>query len=150
MARRGVLLGVAGVTVVLVGGALVTYESTVDRSGSEPRADLDLVGGTVLAGNDLEPIREGTVLVRDGVIVDVGPSSAVEVPSHVTTIDVAGRTVMPGLIDLHVHLGSPELDAREGSSLTDLPGMFLDAVRYAPGHRRAALEHGVTTGTERR
>lgn len=147
MRRRWVLIGAGGVAAVLgagVGG-MVFYEVTSYRPGPAQRGDLALVGATVLAGDELEPIPDGVVLVRDGTIVEVGPSGVVQVPPGATVLDAAGYTVLPGLIDLHVHLGSPELDARQEPGLTDLPGMFLDAARFAPGHRRAALDHGVTT-----
>jgi enamidase len=99
----------------------------------------------VLIGDDLEPVRDATVLVADDVIIKAGTSSTVDIPSDANVIDVTDLTVMPGLIDLHVHMGSPALDAHQAPGLSNLPQMLLDTVRYAPGHRRAALEHGVTT-----
>lgn len=50
-------------------------------------------------------IEKGTIVVRDGVIVAVGPSGAVAVPPDATRIDLAGKTVYPGLIDPYVTLG---------------------------------------------
>lgn len=59
-----------------------------------------LLGGTVFDGHDFIGVRH--VLIADGVIVSVGaelwPGADVEV------IDCTGQTVMPGLIDAHVHL----------------------------------------------
>ncbi|MCA9701307.1 MAG: amidohydrolase family protein [Myxococcales bacterium] len=43
-----------------------------------------------------------SVLVRDGVIVEVGPS--VQAPPGATIIDGEGRTLLPGLVDMHVHV----------------------------------------------
>jgi imidazolonepropionase-like amidohydrolase len=140
-----VLIGIGGVLAVLVVGLLVFYEMTVYRAEPARRGDVAVVGGTVLAADSLGAIPDGVVLVRDGVIVEVGPAGEVDVPARATVVDATGQTVLPGLIDLHVHLGSPDLDARQEPGLTDLPGMVLDALRFAPGHRRAALEHGVTT-----
>jgi imidazolonepropionase-like amidohydrolase len=85
------------------------------------------------------------VLIRDGVIVEVGPAGTVQVPANATVVDLRGFTVLPGLIDLHSHLGSPNLQPRQQPGPTTLPRVILDAVSFAPGHRRAALEHGVTT-----
>lgn len=140
-----VLVGIVGVPVILLVGAVIFYEATVYRAGPAHEGDLALVGATVLAGADLDPVADGVVLVRNGVILDVGPAAEIEIPPDATVLDVAGHTVLPGLIDLHVHLGSPELEARQDPGLTDVPQMVLDAIRMAPGHRRAALEHGVTT-----
>jgi imidazolonepropionase-like amidohydrolase len=79
------------------------------------------------------------------VIIEVGPGATVPVPSDATVVDLSGFTVLPGLTDLHTHFGSPDLEARRQPDPTTLPRMLLDTVRFAPGHRRVALEHGVTT-----
>lgn len=143
--RWWVLIGLMGIAIATAVTGAVFYEATLYRAGPPQRGDLALIGATVLAGEDLQPIANGVVLIRDGVIAEVGETADVAIPAGATVIDATGHTLLPGLIDLHVHLGSPELDARQEPGLTDLPGMFLDALRLAPGHRRAALEHGVTT-----
>ena len=51
-------------------------------------------------------IPEATVVVRDGRIAEVGPDLAV--PAGVERIDGRGDTLLPGLIDAHIHLRSPE------------------------------------------
>lgn len=56
---------------------------------------------TMTAG-DREAHAGWSVLVRDGVIAEVGPSVAA--PPGATVIDGGGRTLMPGLIDMHVHV----------------------------------------------
>jgi imidazolonepropionase-like amidohydrolase len=54
-----------------------------------------------------------SVVVRDGVIADVG-GAELEVPADTRAIDGRGRTLMPGLIDAHVHLSdSTEADLRQ-------------------------------------
>jgi enamidase len=144
MRLRRVLIAVGSLVVLAVSAAAV-YILTLYPAGPPQRGRLALVGATVLMGDDLEPVRDATVVVADGVITKAGPSGTVDIPPDARVIDVAGLTVMPGLIDLHVHLGSPALDARQEPGLLNLPRMLLDAIRFAPGHRRAALEHGVTT-----
>jgi imidazolonepropionase-like amidohydrolase len=62
---------------------------------------LALTGATVLTGGPAGTIEKGTVLVTDGVITAVGP--AVAVPAGATVVDLAGRFVMPGIIDAHSH-----------------------------------------------
>ena len=51
-------------------------------------------------------IEKGTILLRDGLIVDVGP--AVKVPPEARVWDLAGKTVYPGFIDSYSRLGLPE------------------------------------------
>lgn len=51
------------------------------------------------------PVLEGAgVVVKDGKLSAVGPLSGLRLPEGVEIIDVAGRTVMPGLIDGHTHV----------------------------------------------
>ena len=65
-----------------------------------------LRGGTVVPV-DGDPIDNGVVVVRDGRIADVG-GPEITSGDGFTDIDVAGKWVLPGLIDAHVHLGVHE------------------------------------------
>ena len=60
-------------------------------------------------------------------------------------LDLRGYTVLPGLIDLHVHLGLPERERGQAVGPAQLPALLFDALRFVPGARRAFLAHGVTT-----
>ena len=65
---------------------------------------LAITGGRILDGYGGPPIENGVILVSGDRITAVGPASAVAVPAGVRTIDANGMTVLPGLIDMHVHL----------------------------------------------
>lgn len=62
-------------------------------------------GGTVLAGEGLEPVPGATLVIADGVIQKLGPVADVRVPDGARVIDAEGLTVAPGFIDAHVHIG---------------------------------------------
>jgi imidazolonepropionase-like amidohydrolase len=64
--------------------------------------DAHLVDGT---GGD--PVDDATVVVDDGTVVAAGPTEAVATDGA-RTVSVGGKTVMPGLIDAHLHLTLPE------------------------------------------
>ena len=52
-------------------------------------------------------VRDGAILIRDGMIVAVGPASKVEnLPEtkKAEKLDVGGRVVLPGFVDAHTHL----------------------------------------------
>jgi imidazolonepropionase-like amidohydrolase len=49
-------------------------------------------------------LADRTVIVRDGHIAALGPTSAVNVPRNAVRVDASGRYLMPGLVDAHVHL----------------------------------------------
>jgi imidazolonepropionase-like amidohydrolase len=61
---------------------------------------------TVLPMDEDRELKNATVLVRRGRIIDVDFSRKVEVPEGATVIDGKGLYLMPGLADMHVHLGN--------------------------------------------
>ena len=67
-----------------------------------------LVGGRVIDGTDRPPIDDATVLVRAGRISSVGPRGSVSVPVGVRIIDARGKTILPGLWDMHAHVSQIE------------------------------------------
>ena len=69
-----------------------------------PRPTLAIVGGRVIDGYGGPVLENGVVLVAGERILAVGPSAEVPVPAGVPVIDAEGHTVLPGLIDMHVHL----------------------------------------------
>ncbi|NOJ80595.1 amidohydrolase family protein [Myxococcus xanthus] len=68
-----------------------------------PEGTLALVGGRVITMKGDEVIEQGVVVVRNNRIVAVGPVGKVQVPSGAKVVDVKGKTLMPGLIDVHWH-----------------------------------------------
>src|SRR5215831_20482320 len=64
---------------------------------------LVIQGGTVIDCTGGTPIRDAAVLIEGGTIRAVGRRGAVQVPRGAKVIDAAGKFIMPGLIDLHVH-----------------------------------------------
>ena len=74
-----------------------------------------LTGVRIIDGTGAAPVEQGTIVISQGAIVAAGPASAVQVPEGAATVDLAGRTVMPGLIDAHAHVraGSMPVSIRE-------------------------------------
>jgi imidazolonepropionase-like amidohydrolase len=69
-----------------------------------PNGPVALVGAQVIDGYEVAPISDGVVVYEDGVITAVGSVSEVQIPANARVIDVGGHTVLPGLIDNHVHV----------------------------------------------
>jgi imidazolonepropionase-like amidohydrolase len=67
-------------------------------------------GARVIVGDGSAPIENATLIVRESQIVQVGPAGQVQVPEGATRVNLAGKTVMPGILDAHVHLRSQERD----------------------------------------
>jgi imidazolonepropionase-like amidohydrolase len=103
---------------------------------------LALVGGQVIDGYEGPPIPDGVVLIAGERILAVGSRAEIEVPAGVPTIDTAGMSVLPGLMDMHVHLmilGHADYEHWDTTYL----GRFRDEIM--PIAARQLLESGVTT-----
>lgn len=59
----------------------------------------------VIDGNGGVPLENATVLIEDGLIAAVGPDAGISVPADARQLDLHGRSVLPGLISDHSHLG---------------------------------------------
>ncbi len=62
-------------------------------------------GARVIVG-DGEVIRDAVFVVEDGRFAAVGPAGEVEAPAGAARVDLAGKTVMPAIVNAHVHLAS--------------------------------------------
>lgn len=130
---------------------------------------LTLAGGPQ-RGDDLgrlEVIEDGAVLVRQGVIAEVGPSAALRAAyPREPALDASGRVVMPGFVDAHTHLvwagdRAAEFEMRlQGKTYLEIlaaGGGILSSVRATRSaslesllaetrpRLRAMLAHGTTT-----
>jgi len=76
--------------------------------GASTAADAQttaLRGARVIDGSGGTPIDNATIVIRDGRIVAIGSSTATPVPSGAEVVDYTGKTVIPGLISDHSHVG---------------------------------------------
>ena len=73
---------------------------------------LAIVNGTIIDGSGAIPLFGGTVLIKDDRIVAVGRPGSFQLPSGTRVINAAGKTVMPGLINAHVHYGYDTITRR--------------------------------------
>lgn len=60
--------------------------------------------GQLIDGLGGHPLKDAVVLIENKTIMAVGPAAVVPIPEFAEVIDAAGKTVMPGLIDSHVHI----------------------------------------------
>src|SRR5687768_3690576 len=104
-AKPRVIRGVCGLSLVVLAVVLTVRgqpPSTVPPEGL--RDNTPAVHALVNAKIVVAPgkaIEKGTVVIRDGAIVAVGPAGEVEAPADARVWDLAGKTVYPGLIDAY-------------------------------------------------
>jgi Amidohydrolase family len=100
-----------GFFVLIVGFAIIVLARPAVHQQPQ-RILLDNV--RIVDGAGAQPIERGRVVVEADRIVAVGPAEEVSAPANAEIIDLAGRTILPGLIDLHFHVeDDPKLALRQ-------------------------------------
>ncbi|MDB5551363.1 MAG: amidohydrolase [Rhizobium sp.] len=97
---------------------------------------LVLLGGTLIDGNGGLPVPNSTVIVKDNKIEWIGSAGQSDLPEDAHVVRLNGASILPGLIDSHVHLGT------SGGGLAD-PEEFKPATLRA--NLKTFLSFGVTT-----
>src|SRR5262249_23333247 len=64
-----------------------------------------LRGARVIDGSEGDTIDNAIIVIRDGRIVSIGPSAGTPVPSGAEVVDYTGKTIIPGPISNHSHVG---------------------------------------------
>jgi hypothetical protein len=89
--------------------------SRLDEAAIESRAvppvqrdTYALTNGRLIDATGAPPIERAVVIVRHGRIEAAGPVSVTPVPRGVPVVDVSGTTILPGLWDMHAHVGLAE------------------------------------------
>ena len=75
--------------------------------GAQASGTIAVIGANVLPMDRNAVLPRQTVLIRDGIIREMGPSGRVRIPAGATRIEAAGKYLMPGLADMHVHMAGP-------------------------------------------
>ena len=97
-----------------------------------------LRGGTMIDGTGRDPVRDATVVIEENRIVAAGRD--VSAPRDAEVIDASGMTVMPGMIDCHVHLASPAQSLQER-----LMTPYSLGIAQALANAKLTLDCGFTT-----
>jgi imidazolonepropionase-like amidohydrolase/Tol biopolymer transport system component len=101
----------------------------IRAKADKPTGTVAIVGGRIVTMRGEEVIEDGTVVVEGNRIRAVGPRGQVTVPKGAHVVDAKGKTVIPGLVDVHWH----------GAFGTD------DIVPQENWNTYASLAFGVTT-----
>ncbi len=108
---------------------------------------LAITGATLIDGTGAPPLPEATVVIEQGRFSRVGPAAATPIPDGADVIEAHGRFLIPGLVDMHVHIGPPQEEhlplflAAGVTTVMDLGGQVADLQGY-----RAAVMSGARLG----
>jgi imidazolonepropionase-like amidohydrolase len=76
-------------------------------SGSRA-STIAIVGGTLIDGTGAAPVPDAAVVIHNGRIIAAGPRSKIKIPRHANVVDAHGKTILPGLWDMHAHFEQVE------------------------------------------
>jgi imidazolonepropionase-like amidohydrolase len=116
-----------------------------------------LVGGTLVDGTSRAPIPDAAVVIDGDRILAAGPRSRVDIPKDAALIDTRGKTILPGLWDMHAHfeqvewgpiyLAAGATTVRDVGNELEFITAVRDAIRKGNGLGPRLLLAGVVDGT---
>src|SRR5689334_14094686 len=122
-------------------GASLEQPVAAQQPGRRYDGPVAVVGARLIDGTGAEPIDDGVLVFEGDRITAIGRRDDVRLPRGSTVIEANGMTVLPGLIDCHVHLAG-QWGYDLARSLMTAPSLSL---LYAVPNARATVEAGVTT-----
>jgi len=86
--------------------ALLLGSLSCSRQTTPPAASVPLVlrGGLLINGTGSDPLQNSVIVISDGKIESVGREGSAQIPADATVIDAVGKTIIPGLVDSHIHM----------------------------------------------
>ena len=114
------------VAAVLIGTLLVWAGLSFQSSQAQAPAGgtLALTGARVIDGTGAPPLEGATIVISDGRIQAVGTNVAI--PAGATRVDMAGKTILPGLVNAHGHLQADMSKRPARDRLTGQLRMYAD------------------------
>jgi imidazolonepropionase-like amidohydrolase len=118
-----------------------------------------LTGGTLIDGTGSAPLADAVVVIEKGRIVFAGARSKAKIPKHAQIVDVSGKTILPGLWDMHAHFEQVEwgpvylaagvTTARDCGNEFEFITAVRDAIAKGQGLGPRLLLAGVVDGSGR-
>ncbi|MBE7640999.1 amidohydrolase family protein [Salegentibacter sp. BLCTC] len=71
-----------------------------------PKGQIAFTNARIITMNGDEIIENGSILIKENKIVSVGEASEVTIPNNAKVYDLEGKTIMPGIVDAHAHIGA--------------------------------------------
>ena len=79
------------------------FDFEITQLKDKPRGTVVLSGARLITMRGKEVISRGDIVVRDNRIIAVGASGTVPIPEGAEVRDMAGKTILPGFVDIHAH-----------------------------------------------
>ena len=86
--------------------ALTVFAFEASPAQAPANGTVVLTGGRVIDGTGRPPLEQATIVITNGRVDAIGAPSAIRIPPGTTPINVTGKTIVPGFINAHGHLGA--------------------------------------------
>ena len=103
--------------------AIAREQQWVKNLTMRPEAGLAITGARLFDAESAEILKGMTVLVVGDTIQAVGPDGSIELPEDVHLINAAGKTLLPGLWDMHTHLSPVDGPLNIAAGVTSIRDM---------------------------
>ena len=117
---------------------MISYQTNL-YVWEDPQQNMWIANGQLFDGTSEQAIKNPGILIENGKISCLG--STCKIPQKVIHIDATGKSIVPGLIDLHGHFFSGKAPSSEQS----VPPMIWDQFRFLPSVRRELIAAGITS-----
>jgi len=127
---------------IVLAAPLALVLAGCDPTALPPGDALAFTNARVIDGNGGPVLDDITIVIQGGRIAQLGPSSAIAIPLNARRMDLTGRVVTPGFVDMHYHVTTGAMRYRRDASGR------LDSTydrRLAERLLRVALARGITT-----
>jgi imidazolonepropionase-like amidohydrolase/Tol biopolymer transport system component len=113
---------------------------SMEVAADKPTGVVALTGARIvtMAAKDGGIIDNGTIVIRGDRIVAVGPRGQVAIPADARTVDVSGKTIIPGLVDAHAHGQQGEGDLIPQQNWSSMVNLAMGATTIHDPSARAA------------
>ncbi|MEL6589683.1 MAG: amidohydrolase family protein [Bacteroidota bacterium] len=135
---RPLLIGIVVLTSFSVAAWYILFSTGLYEPPSKVEKAIFFENAWIWDGS-ADSIQLGNVMVEDGTITCVGGDCVP--PKGIKKMDAKGKSLMPGMIDLHVHYYAPSQENQGMNAFQQFP----DYVKQRPSVRRNFVKHGVTS-----
>jgi imidazolonepropionase-like amidohydrolase/Tol biopolymer transport system component len=115
---------------------------SMDIAADKPTGQIALTGARIvtMASRDGGIIDDGVILIRGDRIAAIGRRGEVAIPAGAKIVDVAGKTIIPGLVDAHAHGPQGEDDLVPQQNWSDMANLaFGTTTKHDPSARSAEI-----------
>ena len=83
---------------------------------AQTRELIVIRGGTLISPTASEPVKDAVIIIEGSRIKEVGTTAKTRIPSNSRMIDASGKYIIPGLADMHQHLGEGNFELNQGEA----------------------------------